>query len=361
VAAILLIEDDPHQRAYAAMVLGESGHAVREAPDGQEGLRLALEKPPELIVCDVLMPGMNGYQLVAAVRREPSICTTPVILLTSLSERAQMRTGMNAGADDYLPKPFRPPELIEAVDSLLQRRKTQYEAIAGTLMQDMDAALEHQREVLAAKYETQLLQEINGKWKTDVEAGREIVIDPAVVVVADLFTLVEREGADRPNLADLLKRSHEAASDALYLFGAKHVLHHGHDIVGVFAPDEHGRPNVPSALRGTFALVSATANLLGGDSAWEAYQLAIGLSAGPVSLLRLQDPLHGDAGLKAVPGATLQQAQGLRAMAREEGWPTAVPASLVRLLPPGAAFQGRTGWRAGLCDGAVVELLRPRA
>jgi CheY-like chemotaxis protein len=69
-ASVLLIEDDPHQRAFAVLVLKQAGHAVREAADGEEGLQLAREHPPELIVCDVVMPGMNGYQLVAAVRKD---------------------------------------------------------------------------------------------------------------------------------------------------------------------------------------------------------------------------------------------------------------------------------------------------
>ena len=192
-ATVLLVDDDPHQRAFAAMVLADAGHAVHEAADGAEGLRRALGDPPELIVCDVVMPHMNGYQMVAAVRAEPSICTTPVILLTSLAGRAQVRAGMTAGADDYLAKPFQPAELRDAVQALLQRRKAQFDAIAGSLLQDMDAALEQQREVLAARYESQLLEEINSKWKTDVAAGSELAFPKAALVVADLYRAVERE------------------------------------------------------------------------------------------------------------------------------------------------------------------------
>jgi len=359
-AAILLIEDDPHQRAFAAMVLAEAGHQVREAPEGQEALRLALADPPELIVCDVVMPGMNGYQLVSAVRREPAICTTPVILLTSLAGRAQVRVGMTAGADDYLPKPFQPAELLEAVDALLQRRKTQYDAIAGSLMQDMDAALEQQREVLAARYESQLLQEINGKWKADVAAGGELAFAHATLLVADLFSVVERDGGGRASPADLFRRAHEAAGDALYLFGAAHVLHHGQDVIGVFPAEPGAAPDLSRPLRAAFALQSAAASVLGADTGPDPSRLAIALDVGPVSLLRLQDPLHGDAGLAPVPGPTLQRAQAVRGLARTHGWAVAAMATVAQKLPADVAAKGRSAAGAGAADGTVTELLRPR-
>ena len=241
-ANLLLIEDDPHQRALASLVLESAGHTVREAGDGDEGLRLAVDDPPELIVCDVVMPGMNGYQLVAAVRKHPTLGATPVILLTSLAERAQMRAGMTAGADDYLPKPFRPEELVEAVHSVLERRRAQYQAIAGSVQDDMDAALARQREMLAARYETQLLQELNAKWNQSMEAGGQASYDVATVLAADLFEVIERHGAAAADPADLLKRAHEAARDALYLFGAVQVLPHRPDVLAVFKPDEAGRP-----------------------------------------------------------------------------------------------------------------------
>ena len=358
-AVVLLIDDDPHQRAFAAMVLEEAGHQVREAADGQEGLRLALARPPELIVCDVVMPGMNGYQLVAAVRAEPSICTTPVILLTSLAGRTQVRVGMTAGADDYLAKPFQPAELREAVDALLQRRKAQFDAIADNVMQDMGAVLEQQREELAARYESQLLEEVNVKWKTDVAAGGEVACPKAALVVADLFRAVEREEGGPVSPVDLLRRAHQAASDALYLFGAAHVLHHGADILGVFGAEDGQAPNLAQLARAAFALQSAAATVFGGDTGGDPGRLAVAIEVGPVSLLRLQDPLHGDAGLAAVPGATLRRAIALRRLARAEGWAVAAPALLAQRLAPNVATPGRRALSPQMIDS--VELLRARA
>jgi DNA-binding response OmpR family regulator len=359
-AVVLLIEDDPHQRAFAALVLKHAGHMVREAADGQQGLQLAREQPPELIVCDVVMPGMNGYQLVAAVRKEPTICTTPIILLTSLSERAQVRVGMNAGADDYLPKPFKPAELVEAADALLRRRRTQYEAIAGSLMEDMDAALAHQREQLASRYETQLLQELNSKWKLDVEAGQEIAFDEAIVIVADLFSVVERESGGRPDAAELLQRAHQAASDALYLFGAVHVVPHGQAILAIFRADANGRPSMANPLRAAFGLQTAVTNVLAAAAGGAGTLLAIGMDSGPAGLVRLRDPLHGDAGIAPVPGPTMQRAQALQALARAQGWQLAVTADIARDLPPNLCESGRSAALGQDGVGVGVELLRPR-
>ena len=358
-ATVLLVDDDPHQRAFAAMVLADAGHAVHEAADGAEGMQRALEDPPELIVCDVVMPRMNGYQLVAAVRAEPSICTTPFMLLTSLGGRAQVRAGMTAGADDYLAKPFQPAELRDAVQALLQRRRAQFDAIAGSVMQDMDAALEQQREVLAARYESQLLEEINSKWKTDVAAGSELVFPKAALVVADLYRAVEREEGGPVAPGDLLRRAHLAASDALYLFGAAHVLPHGGDVLAVFGSQDGQPPNLAQLVRAAFALQATAGSLLGADTGPDPARLVVAIEAGPVSLLRLQDPLHGDAGLAAVPGSTLRRALALRRLARAQGWAVAAPAPLAARVPPGLATAGRQG-RTRNATGAV-ELLRTRS
>nr|WP_275403477.1 response regulator [Ramlibacter algicola] len=354
-----MIDDDPHQRAVAALVLSEAGHQLREASDGAEGLRLALEQPPELVVCDVVMPGMNGYQFVAAVRADAGLCTTPVILLTSLSGRAQVRTGMTTGADDYLLKPFEPPELLEAVHSLLERRRTQHDAIAGTVRLGVDEALAEQREQLAARYESQLLQELNARWKAGIDAGVALDFDVATVLLADVYSVLEHEGSGRAGGADLLRRAHEAASDALYLFGAVHVLPHGEDVLAVFPPTRKGQPELLRPLRAAWALQSAIGALLGGETG-DAPQLAVAMDIGPLALVRLQDPLHGDAGVAPVPGATLQRLQALRSFAQQQAWPVVAPEASVGLLSDGAALTGRRSGALPDLGGAAVELLRPR-
>ena len=126
-ASILVIEDDPIQRLAVVGILQRVGYRVLWAVDGEQGLEMARQSAPDLIVCDVVMPGMNGYQLLTTMRREAGLAEVPVIMLTTMSERAQVRVGMTSGADDYLAKPLNAGELRDAVAALLTRRKARRE------------------------------------------------------------------------------------------------------------------------------------------------------------------------------------------------------------------------------------------
>src|SRR5437868_1744117 len=97
-ALIVLMEDDAATRMLVASVLKKDGHEVAAAEDGALGLALVRERQPDLIISDVQMPHMNGFQVLEAVRGDPGLVSTPMILLTSLQERAHMRIGMTTGA-----------------------------------------------------------------------------------------------------------------------------------------------------------------------------------------------------------------------------------------------------------------------
>ncbi len=104
-AKILVIDDESSFREIIARALAKQGFAVVEAAAGKEGLRKALDSVPDLVLCDLLMPGMNGYEELAALRREQTLAGIPFIVLTGESAPVQLPRGMNLGADDYLTKP----------------------------------------------------------------------------------------------------------------------------------------------------------------------------------------------------------------------------------------------------------------
>jgi DNA-binding response OmpR family regulator len=119
---ILVIDDTEDVRSLIATVLTNYGFTVREAPDGQLGVRMIADEKPDLVICDVNMPAMSGYETLAAVRESSQTATIPFILMTGLDSRDGFRRGMVCGADDYLVKPFTADELIEAVMSRLERQ-----------------------------------------------------------------------------------------------------------------------------------------------------------------------------------------------------------------------------------------------
>lgn len=121
--SILIIEDDPSYRSMMETILQMENYDVHSASDGQAGLAILKEHRPDLILCDIMMPVMDGHSLLETLRTDSSHADIPLIFVTALGERADMRRGMSAGADDYLPKPFSADELLEAVTSRLRRRE----------------------------------------------------------------------------------------------------------------------------------------------------------------------------------------------------------------------------------------------
>lgn len=126
---ILVIDDRDDLRSVFAATLVVGGYAVRGARDGREGIIMVLEERPDLILCDINMPGMDGYRTLEAIRKFPGTADIPVIMMTGSVAQNEFRRVMDSGADDYLAKPFAPSQLLAAVKSRLERQaKTKREA-----------------------------------------------------------------------------------------------------------------------------------------------------------------------------------------------------------------------------------------
>ena len=118
---ILLIEDNDDVRDNTAEILELSNYEVIVAENGKTGVEKALEHLPDLIICDIMMPVLDGYGVLHAVHKNDPIKNTPFIFLTAKTERGDFRKGMELGADDYITKPFSGTELLNAVDSRLKK------------------------------------------------------------------------------------------------------------------------------------------------------------------------------------------------------------------------------------------------
>ncbi|AFZ57994.1 EAL domain-containing protein [Anabaena cylindrica FACHB-243] len=120
---ILIVEDDPLMRELIQQILDLEGFSTITAEDGWLGLQMVEQHQPDLIICDVMMPKLDGYSLIQTLRQNPVNSTIPLIFLTAKAERCDLRQAMELGADDYLTKPFEASELLQAIKTQLKKRQ----------------------------------------------------------------------------------------------------------------------------------------------------------------------------------------------------------------------------------------------
>ncbi|WP_432830305.1 response regulator transcription factor [Dactylosporangium sp. CA-092794] len=119
--AILVADDDTDIRDLVAFKLEQAGYDVLAVDNGLAALTAATESPPDLVVLDVMMPGMSGIDVCRQLRLEQGTKALPIILLTARAQEGDVEVGFGAGADDYIVKPFSPRELVSRVEAILAR------------------------------------------------------------------------------------------------------------------------------------------------------------------------------------------------------------------------------------------------
>lgn len=127
---ILIIEDNNELRDSVKDFLEAEDYEVVEASDGMEGLHKAKELIPDLIICDIMMPKLDGYKVISSLKQNNSTSLIPFIFLTSKAERTAQREGMELGADDYLTKPFTRDELLRAINTASEKRQKLIEQLS---------------------------------------------------------------------------------------------------------------------------------------------------------------------------------------------------------------------------------------
>ncbi len=118
---VLVVEDDPVILRLLEVNFELEGFAVLLAHDGAEGIEVARQQKPDVIVSDIMMPHTSGLELLTTLKGDPDTKAIPIILLSAKAQTSDLKTGMDAGADDYVTKPFEPLDLVERVNALLSR------------------------------------------------------------------------------------------------------------------------------------------------------------------------------------------------------------------------------------------------
>ncbi len=373
---ILVIEDDPTQRLLTSSVLRKIGYVVVEAADGAQGLALAREQKPDLIVCDVMMPGMNGYELAAAIKQDAALATTPIIMLTAMGNRSHVRIGMTAGADDYISKPFAAVELRDAVAALLARQRRHRSQHEGEVSTAVDAALKDQKNRLSGQYEERLAVELNERWARDGGPAPERSYEHAAVLAVDLFGAILSLDLPAAQQSAAVRRLYQSTHDSLHLFGVRQVVAAGNDLLAVFVDDEEPRGTRPrlQALRAAMGISRAAGPAAGtlpdavfaglADAQSRAHAgppvVSMGLHTGALTLLTVNDPLHGGDGATLFAGAAARGATALRDHARASGWLLAASPAALQGLTAAVVTSGKPvvpATAAGGCAAVRVHAL----
>jgi len=120
-ATVLVVEDDPVILRLLEVNFELEGFSVLLAHDGAEGIEVARTHKPDVVISDIMMPRTSGLELVETLKSDPDTKAIPIILLSAKAQTSDLKIGMEAGADDYVTKPFEPLDLVERVNELLSR------------------------------------------------------------------------------------------------------------------------------------------------------------------------------------------------------------------------------------------------
>jgi len=198
-AKILVIEDEPQMLANLLTVLRAEDYIAFGASDGHRGLEVARAELPAVILCDITMPGLDGFGVLERLRQDPRLGSVPFIFLSARGERNEVRAGMNLGADDYLTKPVKIDDLLAAISARLARPvgRPPGDAAAGGLPAD---ATQLQILGLTAREADVLYWLIHGKANADI--GTLLAISPATVK-KHLEHIFEKLGVENRTAATL--------------------------------------------------------------------------------------------------------------------------------------------------------------
>ena len=191
---ILVIEDEPEMRRNITALLRYRGYEPMEAENGRVGLERARRGKPDLILCDVMMPELDGHGVLQALQQDAELALIPFIFLTAKGEKDDLRNGMELGADDYLTKPVANAELVRAIEARLRRSEQQAHR---TFKPDFSSTVPLEKFGLTARATETLLWLAQGKTNPDIATILGITESTVKKHVQEIFEKlgVETRGA----------------------------------------------------------------------------------------------------------------------------------------------------------------------
>lgn len=331
---ILVIEDEAGIRMTLSLMLKAEGFEVAAADNGRTGLDAARAKTPDLILCDINMPEMDGFGVLEQLRKEPALAAIPFVFLTARIDRSDMRRGMNLGADDYLTKPFTRDELLETVSARLKKDEISREALTSQLIASSDTLRRRFRGDITGEETAHMNAE-------DEMSAVEGIASEATVLFADIrnfTTFSERLSA--PEIAELLNTYLERACQPIIACGGSVVKFIGDGIMAVF-PHTDLRPREKQALQAVHAGLGLSfiaerfrewVRERHADRELPEFAIGVGIHSGEVTLCRLGG--QGQQDFTAI-GDTVNVAARLEEQTKELGWP--VVASEATISAAGAS------------------------
>lgn len=223
---VLVIDDEPTVRRMVARILKKAGYDPVEAADGEEGVALARERLPALILCDVLMPRRDGYETLMSLQADSSTSAIPFIFMTGKGKMGDLRKGMNFGADDYLTKPFTRQQLLAAVHTRLEKR-AKIELASQKRMDELRGKIMY---VLPQELRTPLtailgLAELLACDAEGMEAERVVEVAQGILDSGErlsriienylIYSQIELIASDSQRLEDLRSQSMSAAEESI--------------------------------------------------------------------------------------------------------------------------------------------------
>ncbi|MBG9389949.1 protein kinase domain-containing protein [Caenimonas aquaedulcis] len=352
---ILVVEDDDAIRNNIIRLLKLEGFEIASAINGREGLEQVRRARPDIVISDVSMPEMDGFEMLEAIRADRELAATSVMLLTALDDRASMRRGMTAGADDYLAKPFTRVELLDALQGLMKKK--------GRIEHSIESAVKAREDYLRQAFTESMGGRDAPAGRFDLGAPQGAVADQvlgATVLFADIrgFTSLA-EKLDSREVAELLTQYFERVCDPVLKNGGRHLKFIGDGMMAVFADTLSGGSPLPAARR---AISAALGMALATHEfrAWidrrfdqrglPPFAIGVGLHAGEVTICRLGTIQNKE----TTPiGETVNVAARLESASKELGWTVVASSAVMSEAGEGIQTGGMTSLAVRANNGYV--------